>query len=57
MQWGSWAEFWAMAGYGLYVWGSYAIFFVAVLIEIIFLRRGRSETLRRLKRMQKWETQ
>lgn len=25
MQWGSWAEFWAMGGYGLYVWGSFAV--------------------------------
>lgn len=24
-QWSSWADFWHMGGYGLYVWGSYAV--------------------------------
>jgi heme exporter protein D len=57
MQWASWSDFWAMGGYGLYVWGSYAVFFAAILMEIILLRRGRSETFKRLKRMQKWESQ
>lgn len=57
MEWASWSEFWAMGGYGLYVWGSYAAFFLAILIEIIFLRRSRSETLKRLKRLQRWESQ
>jgi len=57
MEWASWSEFWDMGGYGLYVWGSYVIFFVAILIEIILLRRGRSETLKRLKRLQQWESQ
>ena len=57
MQWASWSDFWAMGGYGLYVWGSYFVFVIAFLIEIILLRRGRSETFKRLKRMQKWESQ
>jgi heme exporter protein D len=57
MQWASWSDFWAMGGYGLYVWGSYAVFFAAILMEIILLRRGRSETFKRLKRMQNWESQ
>ena len=57
MQWASWTEFWDMGGYGAYVWGSYAEFFLAILIEIVFLRRGRRQTLRRLKRMQKWEAE
>jgi heme exporter protein D len=57
MEWASWSEFWAMGGYGLYVWGSYVVFFVAILIEIILLRRGRSETLKSLKRLQQWESQ
>lgn len=56
MEWASWNEFWAMGGYGLYVWGSYGATFFALLIEIIFLMRSRKETLKRLKRLQRWET-
>ena len=25
VNWGSWDAFWSMGGYGLYVWGSYAM--------------------------------
>jgi hypothetical protein len=25
MEWASWSDFWHMAGYGLYVWGSYGV--------------------------------
>ena len=57
MIWASWGEFWAMGGYGLYVWGSYAVAFIAILIEIISLGRGHKRTLQRLKRMKTWESQ
>lgn len=57
MQWGSWSEFWAMGGYGLYVWGSYAVTVVLILIEIIFLKRGQKNTLQRLRRMKSWESE
>ncbi len=57
MDWASWDDFWAMGGYGLYVWGSYGAFLIAILIEIILLRRGQKETLKRLKRLKTWETQ
>jgi heme exporter protein D len=57
MQWANWSDFWAMGGYGFYVWASYGVFFLAILMEIILLRRGRNETMKRLKRMQKWEAQ
>jgi heme exporter protein D len=33
MNWNSPAEFFAMGGYGLYVWGSYAATFVALALE------------------------
>lgn len=39
MQWNSAAEFFAMGGYGLYVWGSYAVTAVLVAWEFILLRR------------------
>jgi heme exporter protein D len=33
MIWNSPAEFFAMGGYGLYVWGSYAVALMALLLE------------------------
>jgi heme exporter protein D len=33
MNWNSASEFFAMGGYGLYVWGSYAMVAVCMLIE------------------------
>ncbi len=57
MEWASWEAFWAMGGYGLYVWGSYGAVLAGILIEIILLRRGQRQTLARLKRMQSWEAQ
>ncbi len=57
MHWASWSDFWAMGGYGLFVWSSYGVTALAVLIEIILLRRADIDTRRRLKRMQQWEEQ
>ena len=57
MEWASWSDFWNMGGYGLYVWGSYGVTLILIVAEIILLRRGRSDTLKRLKRMRKWEEQ
>jgi heme exporter protein D len=57
MHWASWSDFWAMGGYGLYVWASYGVTVLAVLIEVILLRRAATDTRRRLKRMQQWEEQ
>ena len=33
MNWNSASDFFAMGGYGLYVWGSYAVTLAALLIE------------------------
>ena len=38
MNWGNAQEFFAMGGYGPYVWGSYLVTFAAIGIEIVFLR-------------------
>jgi heme exporter protein D len=57
MEWASWSDFWHMGGYGFYVWGSFGATALAVLIEIMFLRRSSADTRRRLKRMQQWESQ
>jgi heme exporter protein D len=48
MNWGSWQNFVAMGGYGLYVWGSYVVTLVVLVAEIVSLivhRRGVIERL------------
>lgn len=45
------AEFFAMGGYGFYVWGSYGVTAVLLLIEVITLLRRRRTLLRRLGRI------
>lgn len=43
MHWGSAAEFFAMGGYALYVWGSYLVTAVVIAVEVATLvRRGRT---------------
>lgn len=39
MSWGSAGEFFAMGGYGIYVWGSYGIAALCIAIELWTLAR------------------
>ena len=39
MNWGSASEFFAMGGYGLYVWGSYGVFAVCLLADALLSAR------------------
>jgi len=48
MKWQSWAEFWAMGGYALYVWGSVGVTFIALVIEVWAARAARQSTLAQL---------
>ena len=50
MNWGGWSEFFAMGGYALYVWGSYAATFALVACEIIFLNLRKRNILKHLGR-------
>ncbi|MFO1221942.1 MAG: heme exporter protein CcmD [Burkholderiaceae bacterium] len=43
--WASWSDFWHMGGYGLYVWGSYAVCLAAMLVEPWLARRHRRRAL------------
>lgn len=45
------AEFFAMGGYGFYVWGSYLVTAVLLVIEVGLLVRRRRTLLRRLGRI------
>jgi heme exporter protein D len=49
-------EFWAMGGYGLYVWGSYGVTVLAMAAEVVLLRRRKRiahENLLRLRGAQR----
>ena len=37
MNWGSAADFFAMGGYGLYVWGSYGVTVALIAFELVLL--------------------
>ena len=50
MNWGSWQEFFAMGGYGLYVWGSYLVTAVLIAIEIAALASRRRAVKRQASR-------
>jgi len=50
MQWNSIGEFFAMGGYGLYVWGSFGVTALALLIEPLLLRKRQSDVATSLRR-------
>jgi heme exporter protein D len=56
MNWSSWQEFWAMGGHGFFVWMSYGAALVAVVAEIVGLRRGRAQALRQIEAERELET-
>lgn len=45
MNWNSAAEFWAMGGYGLYVWGSFGVTALCLIAELFSLRLRRKAAL------------
>ena len=48
MSWGSLNDFFAMGGYALYVWGSYAVTAGLIAVEIIMLIQRKRKALERL---------
>ena len=49
MQWNSIGEFFAMGGYGFYVWGSFGLTALVVVGEVLLLRAQRKNILRSLR--------
>ena len=47
----SWSEFFAMNGYGFYVWGSYGVTLLVFIVEIALVRHKRKITLQQLRLM------
>ena len=49
MRWESWSQFWAMGGYGVYVWGSVGVTALLLALEVLQARWSRRQTLAQLK--------
>lgn len=56
MIWQSWDAFWAMGGYGLYVWGSYAVVLIGLLLEIVLARAGQRASEQAVRELSEQET-
>ena len=56
MRWDSWSQFWAMGGYGDYVWGSFGVTALFMALEVAQVRYDRQQTLQRLRLMQEAQT-
>ena len=50
IHWNSFGEFLAMGGYGLYVWGSFGVTALILVVEPILAVRNRKALVARLKR-------
>jgi heme exporter protein D len=50
MHWNSLSDFLHMGGYGLYVWGSFAVSAAALVVEQLLLRRRTDAIVRSLRR-------
>jgi heme exporter protein D len=49
MRWESWSQFWAMGGYGVYVWGSVGVTALFMAIEVLQARMARRVVLDQLQ--------
>jgi heme exporter protein D len=49
VNWASAGDFWAMGGYGFYVWGSYGMAVAVIAIELWLLRARRRSAVAALK--------
>ena len=56
MIWESWDAFWAMGGYGLYVWGSYAVVLICLLLEIVLAHSGQRASMQAVRELSEQET-
>ena len=48
MSWNSWADFFNMGGYALYVWGSYGMTAILLAVELVLLALRRRNILAHL---------
>ena len=45
MIWNSWSDFWAMGGYGVYVWGSFGVTAALMALEMLWVKQARDKAL------------
>jgi heme exporter protein D len=45
MIWSSWSDFWAMGGYGVFVWGSFGVSAALICIEMAWVKQARNKVL------------
>ena len=57
MNWGSWSNFFYMGGRGFYVWGSYLITLICIVLELGLLARHKRTLLNRLTQIMKLNKQ
>jgi heme exporter protein D len=50
MNWASWNDFFAMGGYAFYVWGSYCVTLILMIIEMVLLMFRRRSLIGQLHR-------
>jgi len=49
VNWGSVDNFLAMGGYGLYVWGAYAMTLALIVVELVALARRKRNAVARIR--------
>jgi heme exporter protein D len=47
----NWLEFFAMKGYAWYVWGSYGVALLVLVVEVMLVRHRRNNALQQLRLM------
>jgi len=47
----NWLEFFAMKGYAWYVWGSYGVSLLVLIVEVVLVRHRKKITLQQLRLM------
>lgn len=52
MLWNSASEFFAMGGYGLYVWGSFGVCALTMVAEPFMVRHRRQQAIRNIQQSQ-----
>jgi len=55
MNWESLSEFLHMGGYAWYVWGSFGLTFLFLLVEVVVLRGRRRAAEKQVRRMARME--
>lgn len=53
MNWESPSQFFAMGGHGPYIWASFGLLALLILIEVLVVKKRRKDLIHRLKRLTK----